>query len=112
MGVRSSQLGTAATGAVGRRLHPRRWAGLTESAGCFQGTARTMSVWRATIQRATTTFDPSEFSSALQREGFTGTLKDPESEMGFLSSLIAAAITLGPSRRGPLILRWVLLVSL
>ena len=112
MGVRSSQLGTAATGAVGRRLHPRRWAGLTESAGCFQGTARTMSVWRATIQRATTTFDPSEFSSALQREGFTGTLKDPESDMEFAPALIAAAITLGPSRRGPLILRWVLLVSL
>jgi len=71
-----------------------------------------MSVRRTTVQRATATFDPSEFSSALQREGFTGTLKDPEREMRFLSALIAAAITLGPSRRGPLILRWVLLVSL
>ena len=71
-----------------------------------------MSVWRTTIQRATTIFDPSECSSALQREGFTGTLKDPESDIKFASALIAAAITLGPSRRGPLILRWVLLLSL
>src|SRR5437762_14219516 len=88
------------------------WDALAESTGCFQGTARAMSVWRTTIQRATTIFDPSECSSALQREGFTGTLKDPESDMEFASALIAAAITLGPSRRGPLILRWVLLLSL
>src|SRR4051794_2677642 len=68
-------------------------AALTESAGCFQRAARTMSVWSTTIQRLPTTFDPSELFSALGRERYAGMLKDPESEMGVLSALVAAAIT-------------------
>src|SRR2546429_3452405 len=78
---------------------------LAEIVGDSQGSVRILPVWRTTIQRAATICDPSERFSALQCQRFSGTPEDHEGGTGYRSACIAAAITLGPPRRGPLVLR-------